>query len=78
MGGAVEVLTVALGSSGAGAVLARSLCTWLVQRRSDITITITAPSGNLVRVDVARARDPESVVREVSSLLDRAADRSAE
>ena len=69
MGGAVEVLTVALGSGGAGAVLARSLCTWLVQRRADVTIIITAPSGGQVWVDVKRARNPESVIREVSTLL---------
>lgn len=52
MGGAVEVLTVALGSGGAGAVLVRSLCTWLVQRRADVTVTITAPGGDQLHVDV--------------------------
>ncbi len=33
MGGVVDVLVVALGSGGAGAVLARSVTTWLTQTR---------------------------------------------
>lgn len=71
MGGAVEVLTVALGSGGAATVLARSLCTWLTHRRADVTITITATDGQRIRVDVKRAGDPESVIREVGALLGR-------
>jgi len=78
MGGAVEVLTVALSSGGAGAVLARSLCTWLVQQRADVTVTVTTPGGRQVRVDVHRARDPESVIREVSGLLGDATDGAPE
>ncbi|MGV9679106.1 effector-associated constant component EACC1 [Nocardia sp. NPDC003482] len=70
MGGAVEILTVALGSSGAATVLARSLCTWLIHRRADVTITITASGGQRVHVDVKRASDPESVIREVGALID--------
>lgn len=73
MGGAVEVLTVALGSGGVGAVLVRSLCTWLVQRRADVTVTITVPGGHRVRVDVKRAGNPGAVIREVGVLLDRPA-----
>lgn len=40
MGGALDVLTVALGSGGAGVVLARSLSTWFTHRRSDVKLTI--------------------------------------
>ncbi|MFD2467829.1 effector-associated constant component EACC1 [Amycolatopsis silviterrae] len=68
MGGAVEVLTVAVGSGGAATVLVRSLCTWLVHRRADVTVTITASDGRRIQVDVKRAGDPESVIREVGAL----------
>ncbi len=40
-GGAVELLTVALGSGGALAVLARSLNTWLRSRRPTVHLTVT-------------------------------------
>lgn len=78
MGGAVEVLEVALGSGGVGVVLIRALCAWLTQRRSDVTVTVTVPSGDQMRVDVKRARDPEAVIREVGSLLEHATDGAEE
>lgn len=71
MGMPVDVLMVALGSGGAGAVLARSLATWLVQRRTDVTVTVQAPNGGRVEVDVKRASDPERVIAEVRTLLGR-------
>ena len=69
MGTMVDVLTVALGTGGAGVALVRSLCTWLTQRRADVTVIIKAPDGRRVQVDVRRARDPESLIREVASLI---------
>lgn len=71
MGGVVDVLNVALGSGGAGVVLIRSLCTWLIHRRTDIAVTITAPDGKSVHVDAKRAADPEQIMREAGVLLDR-------
>lgn len=56
---------VSLGSDGAGAVPARSLTTWLVQRRADVKVTVQAPSGSRVEVDFKRASDPEQVIAEV-------------
>ncbi|MDI6104377.1 hypothetical protein QLQ12_37880 [Actinoplanes sp. NEAU-A12] len=50
MGGAVEVLSVALGSGGAGAVLISVLTTWLQARRARICIEVThAESGEIIR-----------------------------
>ncbi|MEV0785460.1 hypothetical protein AB0I52_21315 [Streptomyces sp. NPDC050423] len=69
MGTSMDVLMVALGSGGAGAVLARSLTTWLVQRRSDVKVTVQAPNGGHVEVDVKRAADPARVIAEVHTLL---------
>lgn len=71
MGGVVDVLTVALGSGGAGVVLVRALCTWLVQRRADVAVTITAPDGTHVQVDAKRAADPETIIREAGVLAGR-------
>lgn len=75
MGGVVDVLTVAIGSSGAGAVLirslARSVSTWLTQSRADVSVTVTTDGQTReVKVDVRRARDPEAVLRSVEELLE--------
>ncbi|MER6533676.1 effector-associated constant component EACC1 [Streptomyces sp. 900105755] len=77
MGGALDVLVVALGSGGAGAVLAQSLATWLTGRRADVVVTVRLPEGQEVTVDVRRAADPQAVVREVTSLLDASRGRDA-
>lgn len=68
MGALADVLAVALSSGSAGAVLARSLTTWLTQRRADVKVTITAVGGRQVSVDVRRARDVEAVIREINAL----------
>jgi hypothetical protein len=70
MGGALDVLVVALGSGGAGAVLAQTLVAWLSGRRADVTVTVREPDGREVIVDVRRAADPHAVVGEVTALLD--------
>lgn len=70
MGVALDVVAVALGSGGAGAVLARSLSTWLIQRRADVKVSVVAADGRRVEVDVRRAADPEHVIGEVVALLD--------
>jgi hypothetical protein len=69
LGGVFDVLAVALGSGGAGAVLARSLTAWLQTRRPDVVITVTSPSGS-VQLDAHRIKDTgvlpllEEVLRE--------------
>lgn len=69
MGATLDVLTVALGSGGIGVALVRALCSWLGQRRQDITITLRAPDGRQIRVDARQARDPESLIRSVASVM---------
>lgn len=44
LGGAFDMLAVALGSGGAGVALARSLTVWLQSRRANVSITVTTPS----------------------------------
>ncbi|MGH2844047.1 MAG: effector-associated constant component EACC1 [Solirubrobacteraceae bacterium] len=70
MGGVLEVLEVALGSGGAGAVLAGSVSTWLSQpRRADVTLTVTAEDGRRIELDARLVRDPAVLLREVERLL---------
>ncbi|GAA2993544.1 effector-associated constant component EACC1 [Streptomyces fulvorobeus] len=68
MGGVLDVLTVALGAGGTGALIARSVSTWLSQRRADITVTVKAPDGREVSIDVKRSQDPLAIIREVERL----------
>ncbi|MGW5370611.1 effector-associated constant component EACC1 [Streptomyces sp. NPDC004009] len=70
MGAALDVLAVALGSGGAGAVLARSLSTWLVQRRADVTVRMSRGDGREVTVEVRRTSDAQAVIGAVGQLLE--------
>lgn len=55
----LDVLVVALGSGGAGAVLATSVSTWLSQpRRADVKLTVTAEDGRHIGLDARRVRNP--------------------
>jgi Effector Associated Constant Component 1 len=70
MGALDAALVVALGSGGAGAVLAASVSTWLSQpRRADVTLTVTAEDGRHIELDARRVRDPAVLLREVRWLL---------
>jgi Effector Associated Constant Component 1 len=66
MGGGTElVVEVASALAGAGAIwaaLAKSLATWLKQRRSDVSIEITLPNGLRVMVSADRVGDAEQVI----------------
>ncbi|KND23825.1 effector-associated constant component EACC1 [Streptomyces acidiscabies] len=58
LGGAFDMLTVALGSGGAVAVLARSLTSWLSSRRPDVTLTVTGVTGR-VQLDARHVKDTD-------------------
>lgn len=68
MGGVLDVLTVALGSGGAAAVLAGSLSTWFTQRSSDVKVTVVGPDGRRIEVDARRVRDVPDLMRDVERL----------
>ncbi|MEV7215364.1 hypothetical protein AB0O31_19995 [Kitasatospora cineracea] len=53
LGGAVEVLQVALGTTGVVGVLARSLTVWLRTRRSDLKVTVARDGGGETTVEVS-------------------------
>jgi hypothetical protein len=58
MGALVDALIVALGSSGAITVLARSLETWLRQpRRTALRLKVTRPDGSMVEFAADHIKD---------------------
>lgn len=69
MGAASEfVLQLAATAAGAGAVwaaLAQSMSTWLSNRGSDVSVTLTTPDGRQVTVDAKRVRDAEELLRDL-------------
>ncbi|MGW3956388.1 effector-associated constant component EACC1 [Streptomyces sp. NPDC004752] len=69
LGGALDVLSVAVGSGGVGVALAQSLSAWLRARRSDIKVTITA-NGRTIEVDARRVSDPVSLITRVLESVD--------
>ncbi|MER7844005.1 hypothetical protein ABTZ03_08645 [Kitasatospora sp. NPDC096077] len=70
LGGAVEVLQVALGTTGAAGVLARSLTVWMRTRRSDVKITVSrSPGGDTTTVEVTHL-DPGKVEEVLRAALD--------
>ncbi|MGH3866315.1 MAG: effector-associated constant component EACC1 [Pseudonocardiaceae bacterium] len=70
MGALDAALVVALGSGGAGAVLAASVSSWLSQpRRADVALTVTAEDGRRIKLDARRVRDPVVLLREVQQLF---------
>jgi hypothetical protein len=77
MGAVLDVLAVAVGSGGAVGVLIRSLLSWLGGRRADVIVTVSAPDGRQITVEVRRTSDPQAVLREVAILLDPAGELRA-
>jgi hypothetical protein len=70
MGGVVEMLSVALSSGGAGAVLAGSLATWLQTRRARISVeVISGESGDIVRKVEVDAGSPATTKRLLRGVL---------
>ncbi|MCG7523283.1 hypothetical protein MHW47_02290 [Streptomyces sp. OfavH-34-F] len=65
MGSLTDTLTVALSAGSAATVLARSLTTWLRQRRSDVRIDITAGDGTQVSVTADRVQDAPALIETV-------------
>jgi hypothetical protein len=65
MGALSDVLVVALSGGSAVTVLARSVPTWLKQRRADVTIEIVGPDGQETKVTATRVPDAEAIIRGV-------------
>ncbi|WP_280346066.1 effector-associated constant component EACC1 [Nocardia abscessus] len=68
MGGLSDVLVVALGAGGVATALARSLTTWLTIRRSKITLTLSATTGEIT-LNAERVTMPD-VTQAVQTMLE--------
>ena len=64
LGPIVELLTVALGTGGAGTVLASSLKTWLMTRRTTATITVKS-GGRSITLDIQTADEVMPLLEQV-------------
>jgi hypothetical protein len=64
LGSATELLTVALGAGGAGTVLASSLKTWLMTRRTTAKITVKS-AGRSVTLDIQTAADVAPLLEQI-------------
>jgi hypothetical protein len=71
LGGAIELVAVALGAGGAAGTLARSLSAWLQSRRPGVKVTVTTPAGS-VSVEARQVRDTDvlPLLREVLNARD--------
>ena len=70
MGSLVEILSVAIGSSGASAVLAGSLSTWLQTRRTKISVEVVASEGGeVIRKIEIEAGSPDVTERLLRDVL---------
>ena len=65
MGFAVTVAVTL--SSGAVTALATCLRTWIIQRRSDLSVEIRRPDGPTVRIDAKRVGDAEALIQRALS-----------
>lgn len=71
LGGAYEMISVALGAGGAVGVMVRSLVAWLQGRRSDVEITVSSPAGSVAKLSARRIKDADlqSLLQEVRAAL---------
>lgn len=70
MGTAIDLLTVAVGSGGVLAVLARSVSTWFEHRRSDISLEIHTSEGESFKLDAKRSRDAVALLKMMHQAID--------
>lgn len=71
-GGVTDVLTVALGSGGAAALLVNALPKWLAMRgkASTLKVKFTREGGMMkVEVEVDQTRDSTALIKEILSAL---------
>jgi hypothetical protein len=69
LGAVVELLSVALGAGGAGTVLASSLKTWLLIRKTTAKITVEH-AGRSVTLDIQTAADVAPLLEQVLKAAD--------
>ncbi|MFC8720073.1 hypothetical protein [Kitasatospora sp. NPDC057198] len=70
LGGAVDLLQVAVGTTGVAGVLARSLTVWLRTRRSHVRVTVTRSGGDDTTTVEVSNLDPGQVEEVLRRTLD--------
>jgi hypothetical protein len=58
---AVQIVASLAGATAAWATVARSVSTFLIQRRADVAIEVIAADGSRYSITVDRARDPQAL-----------------
>ena len=69
LGSTTELLTVMLGTGGAGTVLASSLKTWLVTRRTTAKITVES-AGRSVTLDMQNIAEVAPLLKQILKVGD--------
>jgi hypothetical protein len=70
MGAVTDTIAIALGTGGAGTVLARALIAWISHRTTDVKLTLTRPEGTELSIDAHRVDDPQALLASIADFLD--------
>lgn len=70
MGAVTDTIAIALGTGGAGTVLARALVAWITHRTTDVKLTLTRPEGTELSIDAHRVDDPQELIASITTFLD--------
>ncbi|WP_433191064.1 effector-associated constant component EACC1 [Actinoallomurus sp. CA-150999] len=65
LGGVLEAITAALGSTAAAMALAERLAAWIRSRRSAVKFTITTDDGRTLEVEAKDSADASSMIIEL-------------
>ncbi|GAB3914681.1 hypothetical protein GCM10029964_126580 [Kibdelosporangium lantanae] len=71
MGGALDALSIAVGSGGVATVLVRSLFAWMGTRRrsSTLHLTVKRADGTEIKLKLDDIQDPDATIGELSKFI---------
>lgn len=70
LGGALDVVAVAIGSGGVVAVLAQSLSGWVKSRRPPVKFTLSTRDGLTLELEATADADADRLIRELLRHVD--------
>ncbi|HEX5120579.1 MAG TPA: hypothetical protein VFW65_35820 [Pseudonocardiaceae bacterium] len=70
MGSVTDTIAIAMGTGGAGTVVARALVAWVSHRTTDVKLTLTRPEGTELSIDAHRVHDPQALLASIADFLD--------
>ncbi|WP_147449417.1 effector-associated constant component EACC1 [Actinomadura pelletieri] len=74
LGGALDVVMVAVGSGGVAAALAQTLPAWIQSRRPQVKFILTTRNGDRVELETADAAEASRLIAELLSRHDASAE----